>query len=69
MENVYSSVSSNPFKESVEFATQFIQISDDDLSVMTEKPISFESTTPWIKKSGGEDFDLTNGCFDGVETC
>ena len=64
VENFYLSISSNLFKESVEFAKQFIQISDDEIN-----SILFEGTTPWIKKSGNEDFDVPMGCFDGAEIC
>ena len=64
MENVYLSVSSNLFKESIEFATQFIQKSDDDLSIMQDrKTLIFESTTLWIKKSGDKEFDVPMGCL------
>ena len=71
MENFYPSISSNLFKESVEFARHFIQISDDDLSIIMQarKTLLFESTTPWIKKSGDEDFDVPMGCFDSAEIC
>ena len=68
MENFYLSISSNLFKEPTEFARQFFQISDDDLSIimLARKTLLFERTTPWIKKSGDEDFDVSMGCFDGA---
>ena len=71
MENFYPSISSNLFKESVEFARQFIQISDDDLSSIKQarRTLLFEGKTPWIKKSGDEDFDVPMGCFNGAEIC
>ena len=70
-ENFYPSISSNIFKESNEFARQFIQISDNDLSIIMQarKTLLFEGTTPWVKKSGDEDFDVPMGCFDGAEIC
>ena len=33
------------------------------------KTLIFEGTTPWIKKSGDEDFDIPISCFDGAEIC
>ena len=71
VENFYPSISSNLFRESIEFARQFIHISDDDLSIIMQarKTLLFEGTTPWIKKSGFEDFDVPMGCFDGAEIC
>ena len=67
MENFYPSHHSSLFKES----RQFIQISDDDLSIIMQarKTVLFKGTTPWIKKSGEEDFDVSMGCFDGAEIC
>ena len=71
MENFYPSISSNLFKESIEFARQFIYISDDDLSIIMQarKSVLFEGTTTWIKNSGDEDFNVPMSCFDGAETC
>ena len=69
VENVNPSISSNLFKDSIEFARQFIHISHDDLSaiIQARKTLLFEGTTPWIKKSGDEDFDVPMGCIDGAE--
>ena len=71
VENFYPSISSNLFKESIEFTRQFIHISDNDLSIIMQarKTLLFEGTTPWIKNSGDEDFDVPMGCSDGAEKC
>ena len=71
MENFYPSLTSNLFKESIEFARQFIYISDDHLSIIMQvrKTLLFEGATPCIKKSSYEDFDVPVGCFDGTEIC
>ena len=37
--------------------------------MQARKTIFFEGTTPWIKKSGDEDFDMPMSCFDGAEIC
>ena len=69
VENVYPSISSNLFKETIKFPRQFIHISDDDLSIIMQarKTLVFEGTPSCIKKSGDEDLDLLMGCFDGCE--
>ena len=66
--NFYPSFSSNSFKESIEFAKEFIKISDDNLSIILQarKTLLFKGTTPWIKRSDGDDFDVPMGCFDGI---
>lgn len=64
-----SSISSNLFKESLEFARQFIQISDDDLPIMiqTPKTLLFKNITPQIKKTSDEDFEVPMGYSDNTE--
>ena len=70
MENFYPSFSSNLFKESIEFARQSIQISDDlSIIMQARKTLLFEGTTPEIEKSGDEDFCVPMGCFNGAEIC
>ena len=64
VENFYPSISSDLFKESIEFARQFIHISDDDLSIMqARKTLLFVGITTWIKKSGDEYFNVPMFCF------
>ena len=71
VENVYPSISSNLFKETIEFPREFIHISDDDLSIILQarKTLLIEGTAPWIKKSRYEDFDVPIRCCDGAEIC
>ena len=69
-DHFYPFISSNLFKESTEFARQFIQISDDlSIIIQARKTFLYEGTAPWIKKSGDEDLDVPMGCFDGAEIC
>ena len=35
--------------------------------MLARKILLFEGTTPWIKKSSDEDFDVPIGCLDGAE--
>ena len=52
VENFYPSISGNLFKESVEFARQFIQISDDDLSIIKQarKTLFLKLQHPGLKR-------------------
>ena len=52
VENFYPSISGNLFKESVEFARQFIQISDDDLSIIKQarKTLFLKLQHPRLKR-------------------
>ena len=45
--------------------------SDDDLSIIMQarKTLLFQGATPWMKKSGDEDFDVPLSGFDGAEIC
>ena len=56
VENFHPSISSNLSKKSIEFARQFIQISDDDISIIMQarKYLLSEVATRWIKKRGDE---------------
>ena len=48
-----------------------IEISDEDINLITQarKTLLFNEGIPWVKKDGNEDFDVSLGCFDGVEVC
>ena len=54
----------------LEFAQDFINISDDDKRIILQakQSILYKSDTPWIKK-GDKHFDVTMGSLDGAETC
>ena len=61
MENFYPSICRNLFKESIEFARQFIHISDDDLSIIMQprKTLLFDGKP----KSGDKNFDVPMACY------
>ena len=67
LEHFYPSIYSNLFKESIEFARQFIQIFDDGLSIIlvVRKTLLFKGT----KKSHDVDFEVLMSCFDGADIC
>ena len=67
----YPSISEALLNGALNYAKQFIAISDDDREIImhARKSLLFDSNTPWIKKDGASMFDVTMGSFDGVEIC
>ena len=67
MEIFYPSISSNLFKESIDFPKQSIQISNNDLSIIIQptETLRFESTTKGIKRNRlmHKDIGLYHNCF------
>ena len=66
----YPSISENLLISALEFAQDFINISDDEKRIIlqTKQSILYKGGTPWIKK-GNKHFDVTMGSLDGAETC
>ena len=67
----YPSISEALLNDALNYAKQFIAISDDDREIImhARKFLLFDSNTPWIKKDGASMFDVTMGSFDGAEIC
>ena len=68
--NFYPSISSELMEAAIEWAQNFIQISDMDKKIIMEskKSLIFKDGTPWVKK-GGLEFDVGQGSYDGAEAC
>ena len=66
----YVSISEDVLNASLDFATDFIEISDEDRRIINQARKSFliNNRTPWIKK-GASLFDVGMGSFDGAEIC
>ena len=66
----YPSITYEIIKKAIEFARNYVTISDDDekLFFQTKKSFLFHDNQPWIKKQNSE-CDVTMGSFDGAETC
>ena len=71
VENFYPLISIKLFTDSIKYAKNLIEITDQDLAIImqTRKTLLFQNTEPWVKKSGTEDFDVPTGCYDGTEVC
>ena len=68
--NFYGSITPEILKKAIEYAKQFVDISDDEESTILQATHSFLCSygTIWIKKEGGT-FDVTMGGFHGAEIC
>ena len=57
----YVSISEALLNDALNYAKQFIAISDDDREIImhARKSLLFDSNTPWIKKDGASMFDVT----------
>ena len=67
-EYFYPSISIALFNKAIEFAKETCVISNDGISnIMQARKALFHEQTPWIKKTGNENFDLPVSCFDGAE--
>ena len=70
IKDFYPSITENLLKKSVEFAKQFVEISNDDLKIIyhARKSILYNNEVPWAKKTN-KNFDVTMGAYDGAEIC
>ena len=67
--NFYPSITEQLFSDAIQFATDYIDISDDEMSTLMnarQQIITWGNST-WAKKSGL--FDVPMGSYDGAECC
>ena len=71
VESFYPPISIELFNDAINYAKSMTNIDDDQLAIIMQsrKTLPFSENDPWVKKTGGEDFDVTMGCNDGAETC
>jgi hypothetical protein len=57
-------------KAAIQWARQFIEISEEQEKIIMEskKSLIFRNGKPWCKR-GNPDFDIGQGSYDGAETC
>ena len=58
-------------KDVLAFAQRHVEIKQNELDLIfqTRKSLPYCKNTPWIKKEGNGEFDVTMGSNDGAETC
>ena len=72
IDNFYPSISADLLNRAIDYAKQFINISQQDIDVImhARKSLLFDKTsTAWVKKGNNNMFDVTMGSFDGAEIC
>ena len=66
----YPSISQKLFDDTISWAQQYFNFTNDNLSIImnARKSFLFNNSEPWIKKTN-PNFDVTMGAFDGAEVC
>ena len=66
----YPSITLQLLYKAIQFAENYVAISDDDkeLFYQTKKSFLFHKNKPWVKKENS-DCDVTMGSYDGAEIC
>ena len=64
VENFYPSISMKLFTDSVKYAKNLIEITNQDLAFLIQatKSLLSQKSEPWVKKSGTKNFDFPMGC-------
>ena len=70
VESFYPSISENLLLKSINWAKQFLTITDQQIEIIlqSKKNLIYKDSKPWSKK-GDSLFDVAMGAFDGAETC
>ena len=70
IENFYPSITEKLLTDSVNFAKQYIDITDRDIGIImhSRKSLLFDNNSVWIKKNNSSS-DVTMGSYDGAEVC
>ena len=65
----YPSITKELLTESINFAKEHVQISNDDIDIImhARKALLYNNNQPWVKRNGDPNFDVTMGSLDGAE--
>ena len=68
--NYYPSITLELLTKALNWAKQFVEISDDEIEtvVETKKSLLYMNNECWTKK-GDKNFDVAQGAFDSAEVC
>ena len=66
----YPSITPVIMKKSLDWARNYVEISEEDEDIMmkSKKSFLYTGSTPWVKK-GQDNFDVGMGAWDGAESC
>ena len=67
----YPSISEAHLTLSLDYAKQFITVSDEDEEIIlhSRKTLLFNDNEPWVKAGDSPMFDVAMGSYDGAEVC
>ena len=67
----YPSISETLLERALDFAANYVTISDDDRHIILQakQSLLFNNGNPWQKRNTDTLFDVTMGSYDGAETC
>ena len=67
----YPSISEALLQRALDFAANYVTISDDDRHIILQakQSLLFNNGNPWQKRNADSLFDVTMGSYDGAETC
>ena len=67
----YPSISETLLTRALDFAANYVNISDDDRHIILQakQSLLFNNGNPWQKRNTDTLFDVTMGSYDGAETC
>ena len=71
IQEFYPSITKKLLKHALVFAQKYVEIKQNELYLifLTQKSLLYCKDTPWIKKEGNGESDVTMGSNDGAETC
>ena len=71
IQEFYPSIKEKLLKDALVFAQRYIEIKQKELDLIfhTQKSLLYCKDTPWKKKEGNREFDVTIGSNDRAETC
>ena len=71
MVDFYRSISEALLTLSMDYAKQFITVSDEDEEIIlhSRKTLLFNNNEPWVKAGDSPMFDVAMGSYDGAEVC
>ena len=66
----YASITPNLLRRAIDYAKQFVSISDEDFNIiMQSRSLFFNDGRAWCKSNNDDLFDVTMGSFDGAQIC
>ena len=71
IQEFYPSITEKLLKDALAFAQRNVEIKQNELDLIfhIQKSLLYCKDTPWIKKEGDGEFDVTMGSNEGAETC